>query len=486
MGADERTGRSVIDREPDETMADVFFSYQRGDRARVEPIVRLLEQAGFSVWWDSGLVAGEEFRAVISRELHAAGSVVVAWSAASIGSGWVYDEASVGHERGVLVPFTLDGTPPPIGFRTYQTPDLRGWRGDPDDPPARQLVGGAAHAVGKKAQRPPPKASRLSPRVLVPVAALVAAAVVAALLAVVRPDPAYTVGSIPLPGNATSMTHSPDGRHGYVLHSSTGTISVIDLTTHEIVRTIDDVGTGALAVAVSPDGRTGYVSHYTATQVSVVDLATGTQVSSIDVGAAQWDVKLGPGGRHAYVTDRGSGLLTLIDTVTRSVIANIPTSDDPSDSPVGVALTRDGRRAYVTNRSSGTVAVVDTERHVLVATITLQQGPNGVAVSPDDRYAYVTNEGASSVSVLDLADDTVAATIRVGIAPITVAFTPDGKRALVVNRGSRTVSVIDTATRGVLRTVPIGSDPGSITVSPDGGTAFVTGGDSDVVITVAL
>ena len=36
-------------------MADIFFSYKREDRGRVEPIVRLLEREGLKVWWDPDL-----------------------------------------------------------------------------------------------------------------------------------------------------------------------------------------------------------------------------------------------------------------------------------------------------------------------------------------------------------------------------------------------------------------------------------------------
>jgi formylglycine-generating enzyme required for sulfatase activity len=142
-------------------MADVFLSYKRADRARVEPVVALLERAGLSVWWDSTLVAGERFDQVIQQEIEQAGCVVVAWSVHSVDAIWVRDEAGRGRDRGVLVPFSLDGARPPIGFGLFQTPDLSGWTGDPDDPVVRDIVAGATRTVrGGPATLPPTQQAR--------------------------------------------------------------------------------------------------------------------------------------------------------------------------------------------------------------------------------------------------------------------------------------------------------------------------------------
>jgi formylglycine-generating enzyme required for sulfatase activity len=128
-------------------MADIFFSYKREDRASVEPLVRLFEGEGFSVWWDPTLVAGELYDQVISREIEKASCVIAAWSASSVHAVWVRDEAMSGRDRGVLVPLSLDGVRPPLGFRQFQTPDLSGWAGNRDDPRIRQLIAGVSRLV---------------------------------------------------------------------------------------------------------------------------------------------------------------------------------------------------------------------------------------------------------------------------------------------------------------------------------------------------
>ena len=99
----------------------VFVSYASADRARVQPIIAALEEAGFSVWWDGLIEGGEQFARSIEVPLERALAVVVVWSKAAHDSYWVHDEAARGRDRSRLVPLSLDGSEPPLGFRQFQT-----------------------------------------------------------------------------------------------------------------------------------------------------------------------------------------------------------------------------------------------------------------------------------------------------------------------------------------------------------------------------
>jgi YVTN family beta-propeller protein len=93
-----------------------------------------------------------------------------------------------------------------------------------------------------------------------------------------------------------------------------------------------------------------------------------------------------------------------------SVAATIPVGT----GPVGVAVAPDSGHAYVTNAGSGSVSVIDIGSNTVTVTISVGTSPQGVAVTPDGRYAYITNRDSSRVSVIDIASNTVAATILVG------------------------------------------------------------------------
>ena len=110
-------------------MADIFISYAREDRQWAEMLSKAFEAQGWSVWWDRRISAGEEFSQVIEQSLHEARCVIVLWSKASVKSRWVRDEANEGLERGILVPLNLDGTKPPMGFRSIHATSIAGWKG---------------------------------------------------------------------------------------------------------------------------------------------------------------------------------------------------------------------------------------------------------------------------------------------------------------------------------------------------------------------
>jgi TolB-like protein/Tfp pilus assembly protein PilF len=118
----------------------LFVSYSRGDLERARPVIDLLEVAGFDVWWDGRLEGGENFLQTTETALETCACVVVLWSATSVASHWVRDEAQRGRERGCLVPLTIDGTMAPLGFRQFQLLDISGWDGKPASAEAARIL----------------------------------------------------------------------------------------------------------------------------------------------------------------------------------------------------------------------------------------------------------------------------------------------------------------------------------------------------------
>lgn len=102
----------------------MFLSYSRDDQKDALLIVNALENAGFSVWWDGLLEGGERFAHTTKTALENAQAVVVCWSKTSVESHWVHDEATRGRDAGKLVPLSLDGSDPPLGFGQFQCIDV--------------------------------------------------------------------------------------------------------------------------------------------------------------------------------------------------------------------------------------------------------------------------------------------------------------------------------------------------------------------------
>ena len=112
----------------------LFLSYARADSAVAQRLASALERAGFTLWWDAMIAGGEAYSRSISDALEKADLVIVLWSKRSVESDWVKDEAGHGRDRHRLIPLSVDGTQPPLGFRQYQVIDLSHWHGRKDAP----------------------------------------------------------------------------------------------------------------------------------------------------------------------------------------------------------------------------------------------------------------------------------------------------------------------------------------------------------------
>jgi adenylate cyclase len=121
-------------------MADVFISYARSDKARVEPLVAAIEAKGWSVWWDPEIAAGQQFDDQIEAEINAAKSVLVVWTPTSVASRWVRGEAREAAERGILVPVRFEEARLPMDVRALHTTDLDSWGEDPASPPFQEVL----------------------------------------------------------------------------------------------------------------------------------------------------------------------------------------------------------------------------------------------------------------------------------------------------------------------------------------------------------
>ena len=173
------------------------------------------------------------------------------------------------------------------------------------------------------------------------------------------------------------------------------------------------------------------------------------QFNDSSKNATEWNWNFGDGSNstqqspmHTYLT---AGTYTVNQTVN-----NTNGTDSKLDTINALKA-----YAYITNRDSNTVSVIDSATNKVTATVKVGNKPQGVAVNPTGTEVYVANQDSNTVSVIDSATDKVTATVKVGNKPQGVAVNPTGTKVYVANRDSNTVSVIDSATNKVTATVKV-------------------------------
>ena len=103
-------------------LADVFISYSRLDRDRVQPIAERLSSLGYSVWWNA---RDEQARVdEIERQFVEAPAVVTVWSDNARNSSWVLAQSARALDEEKLLQMRLDDIRLPVPFETLKVAEL--------------------------------------------------------------------------------------------------------------------------------------------------------------------------------------------------------------------------------------------------------------------------------------------------------------------------------------------------------------------------
>ena len=128
---------------------DLFISYSQKDLTAIKSLAAILQQCGWSVWFDQELKAGATFDRVIEQALSNARAVIVAWSKNSVNSDWVRAEAAFALQSAKLFPVRLDDVPLPLRYIHVHTLNLSGWDGKAEHQGLQALVDHLTEAIGK-------------------------------------------------------------------------------------------------------------------------------------------------------------------------------------------------------------------------------------------------------------------------------------------------------------------------------------------------
>jgi TIR domain/PDZ domain len=143
-------------------MSDIFISYASEDLNKAEALAGALSARGWSVWWDRKIPLGKSFDEVIEKALSESKCAIVLWSAMSVASEWVRNEASEAKRRGILVPVFLETLDAPLAFRLLNGADLHDWQAGTPHSEFDQLVERVEELLGKPQSSAPTESVRKS------------------------------------------------------------------------------------------------------------------------------------------------------------------------------------------------------------------------------------------------------------------------------------------------------------------------------------
>ncbi|MEL6511297.1 MAG: YVTN family beta-propeller repeat protein [Pseudomonadota bacterium] len=272
----------------------------------------------------------------------------------------------------------------------------------------------------------------------------------------------------------------------WVSNEKDDTISVIDIETMEVVRTID-VGERPRGITFSQDYSVLYVCASDSDTVQVIDPETGEVLHELPSGEDPEQFVLHPDDRHLYIANEDDAITTVVDTQTRKVVAQI----DVGIEPEGMAVSPDGEIAITTSETTNMAHWIDTKTQELFANTLVDSRPRHAEFVREGSELWVSAEIGGTITVFDRETQAEKAKINFEVEgvhpdrvqPVGFELTEGDTHAFVALGPANHVAVVNAETYEVEDYILVGRRVWHMDFNADRSLLFTTNGVSgDVTV----
>ncbi|GAC1615920.1 MAG: hypothetical protein PVS2B2_24120 [Candidatus Acidiferrum sp.] len=165
-----------------------------------------------------------------------------------------------------------------------------------------------------------------------------------------------------------------DGRRAYTANVHVGTISVLDLQNHSLIKRIA-IAKHIQRISLSADGRQVFTHDQDSPRIAVMDTATNEISTWLDLPSPVYSSTPTPDG-HWLLANAPSGKLFVWDLLAGKLAKTF-------DIPPGlgqITLSTDGGEAFISCSQAGSVQVVNLTTWKMEEPLILTKGVDGIAV----------------------------------------------------------------------------------------------------------
>jgi YVTN family beta-propeller protein len=143
------------------------------------------------------------------------------------------------------------------------------------------------------------------------------------------PGGAWTQTIVAVGKGPEGLDLSPDGRALWSAHSRDGGVSVVDVASKKVTRTISAGTRRSNRIKLTPDGKFALISDLDAGDLVVLDAAAGKEIKRLALGKMPEGILIPPGGARAFVAVNGDNHVAVVDLKTWQVTKKIATGVGP-------------------------------------------------------------------------------------------------------------------------------------------------------------
>ena len=225
-------------------------------------------------------------------------------------------------------------------------------------------------------------------------------------LYLVHPAHGHVMLTVPVAGWTHHQAITPDGRYVISTHATRGYVSVLDMTTNQIVQRID-TGPAPNYALVTRDGERAYVSNSGNGTITEIDLGTWEPRRTLQAGPSPEHMVFSADEGIIYVTNPRAGTVSSVSVERGEVLERYEIGPDVHGLDIG----DDGKTLFVSSKKAETLTAVDTQSGKM-RSVTLSPAPYHLNTIPGTGTVYVSSREKPVVWVVDQASMEVEAPIE--------------------------------------------------------------------------
>ena len=246
-------------------------------------------------------------------------------------------------------------------------------------------------------------------------------------------------------------------RRVYVALSGEDAIEVIDVTGGEIINRVRlNQGDRPQDLALTPDGRFLLAVNVGSNTVSFIDSISLFELGRVNVGNGPHSILIDPiTGRRAYVFNRLSSTISVLDIPNRGIVTTLST--DPG--PLKGQFNRRGDRFYVIHELSSFLTVINPSSLSVVRRFQVRLGMNSIKVDARTDLVYLGRKNDIVVEVYDPSSFVSVDTVRTGGTIAHMTIDGEENNLYLVNEDTKSVIINNLVSKRTVYEIDVGEGP---------------------------
>ncbi len=216
-------------------------------------------------------------------------------------------------------------------------------------------------------------------------------------------------------------------------------------------------------------------------KILILDAVTGATIKELTLDGIAYNAVYSPDGKELWTAIMlPVGKVEVFDASSYALLNTIVVGQMPAE----VSFSDDGRKVFVANGMSNNVTVIDAFTKQILETTTTGNYPIGAWPGMGDMM-YVDNEKDQTINMMNSTTGMIAGTVQLGFTPGMVAVNTMMNQMWVTDPNGNKVHVWTMTGNGYVQggTVTVGNGASAIAFSKDGSTCYVTNqGDGTVSV----